>query len=82
MFWILVVYPRAGVVVLLTLALFAAFALATPSHPVVGVVGCLVVAVGGLEVATRVARWEARRRGGTGDEGSGPIEPRGPGSWG
>jgi hypothetical protein len=81
-FWILVVYPRAGLIALATLAAFAVFAFMVPHRPILGVLGCLAVGAGGLELTIRVARWEARRRGGTGYEGSGPIEPRGPGSWG
>lgn len=80
--WVLFVYPRAGLVMAATLLLFALIIFRIGAYPVLAIAGGLATAVVGIELTIRVARWEARRRGGTGDEGSGPIESRGPGSYG
>ncbi len=80
--WVLFVYPRAGLVMVATLFLFALIIFQIGTYPVLAIAGGLATAIVGIELTIRVARWEARRRGGTGYEGSGPIEPRGPGSYG
>ncbi len=80
--WVLFVYPRAGLVMLGTLFVFALIIFQIGRHPFLAIAGALLVAVVGIELTIHVARWEARRRGGTGHEGSGPIEPRGPVSYG
>jgi hypothetical protein len=78
----LIVYPRAAAVALVSLLVFAAVLLLGPDRPGVTVPVGLAVAAAGVLLSILVARWEARRRGGTGEEGSGPIEPLGPGSAG
>ena len=80
--WVLFVYPRAGLVMIATLALFALIAFQIDRHPILAIAGGVVTGIVGIELTIRVAQCEARRRGGTGTEGSGPIEPRGPGSYG
>jgi hypothetical protein len=77
-FWMLIVYPRAAVVGLLALFAFAATLFIGWDRPALAAVAAVVVAIGGVLLTTRVAAWEARQRGGTGEEGSGPIEPWGP----
>lgn len=80
--WVLFVYPRAGLVMVATLLVFAVVIFQVRTNPILAIIGAIVVGAVGIELTIRVARWEARRRGGTGDEGSGPIEPHGPGSYG
>ena len=76
MAWIFFLYPRAGAVVAATLFAFAGAILLVPHWPVAGVVLGVAVAVLGIALTIRVARWEARRMGGTGDEGSGLFQSR------
>lgn len=80
MLWILIRYPRAAVVIVATLFAFAAAVAEVGRHPLLAGAACAGIAVGGIAAAVRVARWEARLRGGTGSEGSGLIEPGGPGT--
>ena len=81
MFWIIYVYPRAAVVAAASLFAFAAILLAGETSALTATLAPSV-GVGGVVLTILVAQWEARRRGGTGSEGSGPIEPLGPGSRG
>jgi hypothetical protein len=76
--WLLIVYPRAAAVALLSLLAFAVAILLLGDRPGLAVAVAGAVAVLGVVLTSRVAAWEARQRGGTGEEGSGPIEPLGP----
>lgn len=82
MLWVIAVYPRAAAVLLATLFAFAAVLWVGLGHPILTAAAALAVAAGGTALGIRMSRAEARARGGTGDEGSGPIEPLGPGSFG
>jgi hypothetical protein len=74
----MIVYPRAAAVALLALVAFAVTLLIGWDRPALAAVVAVAIAVGGIILTSRVAAWEARMRGGTGAEGSGPIEPWGP----
>ena len=78
MFWMMIVYPRAASVALITLFVFGLTLFIGRENLAVAFGIAIAVAVGGTWLTMRVAAWEARQRGGTGREGSGPIEPWGP----
>jgi hypothetical protein len=74
----MIVYPRATAVALLALFAFAVTLVIGWDRPALAVVVAVAIAAGGVILTSRVAAREARTRGGTGAEGSGPIEPWGP----
>jgi hypothetical protein len=77
-FWMVIVYPRAAAVGMLTMLAFVVTLFIGWDRMAVAVAVAMAIALVGVALTTRVAAWEARRRGGTGEEGSGQIEPWGP----